>query len=339
MKKYHLTTIGNALLDMEFAIDDEFLAKHDIEKGIQTCIDHDLHLKMLEILSEEHCKQAAGGATTNSLVAAAQLGARTFYHCRIGNDEPANQVKASLESASIKTTQAEQMQTTGHTGKCLVLLTPDAERTMLTYLGVSADIPPSSIDLDAIHQSQYFLVEGFQCISDTSRPTNIAAMISAQQQGTKIALSFCDEAVVEYFKPQITEVINACPIDILFCNQHEAMKYTDTETLEAAIPFLKNFAKTFAITLGKEGAMVFDGNTLFKVEGINVNTTDTLGAGDLFAGTFLYALTHAYDYRQAAEFANMAAAELVTTFGPRLEQKVLKQVFENFSQKHGMSVA
>ena len=339
MKKYQITTIGNALLDMEFHIKESFLETHAIEKGLQTLIDQDQLKSLLQALEGKDCLQNAGGACTNSLVAAAQLGAQTFYHCQIGNDAYGDTLINSLEVAKVDTCPLEKMQTPGPTGICIALITPDAERTMLTYLGMSDSIAEANVDFEAIKQSEYFLVEGFQCITDLSRATNQIAMKQAQAAGTKIALSFCDEAVVQYFHPQISELLHASPIDILFCNQHEAMKYTQTNSIEEASEALKNISKSFAMTLGSQGALVFDGQNTFTIESESVQATDTLGAGDLFAGSFLYALTQGKNYEEAGTFANKAAARLVTTFGARLEQAVLVGLYEAFCEEKARALA
>jgi len=333
MKKYHITTVGNALLDMEYQVNDDFLILNDIEKGVQTLQNHDEHMKLLDALKGRQSHNAAGGACTNSLVAAGHLGAHNFYHCQVGNDEHAQTILASLAEAQIKTSPIETIQKDGHTGKCIVLITPDAERTMLTYLGVSADIAADSVDQAAIDQAEYFLVEGFQCISDESRAANIAAIKAAHAAGTKIALSFCDEAVVQYFHSQITELTAAAPIDILFCNHHEAMIFTNTKTTAEAAQALKQIATTFAMTLGPKGALIYDGKDTFEIKGQPVNATDTLGAGDLFAGVFLYGLTHSLNYHQAGQLANEAAAELVMHFGPRLPASQLQNIFTRFSEE------
>ncbi len=331
--KYQVTTIVNLLLDMDYAIDEQYLTAQDLEKGIQTMIDEDQHHKLLDTLAAYKPNQSAGGACTYAVFASACLGAKAFVNGRIGNDEAAQALKSSLTSAQIKTTDDAKLHTDGNTGKCLVLVTPDAERTMMTYLGVSSEIPESSVDLEETLNTDYFLVEGFQAIPDLSRQTNIEVIKKAHAAGARIALSLCDEAVVEYFHTQISAMIEAAPIDILFCNQFEAMKLTNTNDVTEAATALQEIARQFVMTQGAQGALVWDGEQLISISGIKAEAKDTTGAGDIFVGTFLWGITNGLSHEQAGTFANMAAAELVTHYGPRLSQEQLTSVYNNFKNQ------
>lgn len=332
-KKYQIATIANLLLDMEFSVNDDFLASHAIEKGLQTMVDDQQHQQLLQALSGMATQQAAGGACTNSVVAAACLGARTFVNGRVGRDQAGETLIQSLAEGAIQVNASDKLFTEGDTGKCIVLITPDAERTMLTYLGVSSSIPLNTVEIDALLSTEYFLVEGFQCIPDQTRATNIKAITLAKSAGAKIALSICDEAVVEYFHDQIMSFIDAAPIDILFCNQQEAIGLARTTNLEDAIDRLKAIAQKLVITRGPQGAIIWTGEELIDIKGEKAVAQDTTGAGDIFVGVFLWALQSGFTDQQAASLANKAAAKLVTQYGARLSQLELQSIFNTFQHE------
>lgn len=329
-KKYHISTIANLLLDMDYSIEESLLQQENLEKGIQTMINEAQHHGLVAALHNYTCKTAAGGACTNSIYAAASLGAKTFVNGRIGHDTEGDNLLTSLKSANISTTSLEKLRSDGHTGKCLVLVTPDAERTMMTYLGVSADIPMSCIEIQSLLDTEFFLIEGFQCIPELTRQTSIKAIQMAKSAGAKIVLSLCDEAIVEYFHDQISEIMGITQVDILFCNEHEAMGLTRTKTTNDAITALQSMVKQAVVTRGPNGAIVWDGSSLFNIPGIPSCAVDTTGAGDIFVGVFLWALTSGFSHQSAGELANKAAAKLVGKIGPRLTQLELKGVFAEF---------
>jgi len=332
-KKYQIATIANILLDMEFSVTDAFLQKNALEKGVQSMINEEQHLTLLKVLEQEdyQCLKAAGGACTNAVFAAASLGATTFVNGRVGNDDAAKALIQSLGDASIQTNKPELLTTEGTTGKCIVLVTPDAERTMLTYLGISSEIPLATLQIESITASNYFLIEGFQCIPAQSRATNLKAIALAKAAGTKLVLSICDEAVPEYFFEPIHDFIQAAqPIDLLFCNQNEAIALTKADSLDEAFLKLQSLANMFVLTMGSNGAMVWDGNMLYHIEGIPVTAVDTTGAGDIVVGVTLWALTQSFTLFEAASLANRAAAQLVSQAGPRLSIDQIRKVHDNY---------
>ena len=211
-----------------------------------------------------------------------------------------------------------ELSNTGETGKCLVLITPDAERTMLTHLGISETLCSKVLHAAAIAQAQYVYIEGYLVTSPTGRAAAIELREAAEKHGVKTALSLSDPGMVEFFGDGLRDMMGA-GVDLLFCNEDEARGFTATENNTSAVEQLKKYAKTFAITCGARGALVFDGNTLHTIAPHTVKAIDTNGAGDMFAGAFLYAITHGYSWIEAGNLASRAAAEVVSHYGPRLE--------------------
>jgi len=198
-----------------------------------------------------------------------------------------------------------------------VLITPDAERTMLTNLGISETLCKQALNHDAVAQSQFAYIEGYLVTSPTGRAAAIELREAAEKHGVKTALSLSDPGMVEFFGDGLREMLGN-GVDLLFCNEHEAQGFTATDNTPAAAEKLKQYAKTFAITCGARGALVFDGRELHTIEPHVVKAVDTNGAGDMFAGAFLYAITNGYSYKDAGRLASRASAEVVSDYGPRL---------------------
>ena len=203
------------------------------------------------------------------------------------------------------------------TARCLILVTPDGERTMNTFLGISATLSITEIDEEALKASKYVYIEGYLVTSSTGRPAAIRLRELAHQHQVKTAISLSDPAIVEYFYDDLRAMVGE-DIDLLFCNRAEALRFTRTDDLEHACAALRRVAKTFVMTLGSEGAAIFDGTHLVTIPAPKVQAVDTNGAGDMFAGAFLYAITQGSDYVAAGELAVRAAAQVVSQFGPRL---------------------
>jgi sugar/nucleoside kinase (ribokinase family) len=190
----------------------------------------------------------------------------------------------------------------GITGKCLVLITPDAERSMNTFLGITSTISKAQVDPEAIRHSKYMYMEGYLVASPTGREAAIQARRIAEAAGVKTALTFSDVNMVKFFRDGLKEMIGD-GIDLLFCNESEACAFTDSPDAMVAREKLKSIAKTFVITLGEKGALIFDGKEFINVEPYAVKAIDTNGAGDMYAGAFLYAITHNHDFKSAGKLA------------------------------------
>ncbi|NVK36904.1 MAG: adenosine kinase [Gammaproteobacteria bacterium] len=326
MAKYHIYGIGNALVDKEFEVTDAFFAKAGIEKGQMTLIDQDQQEALLAQLTEEFGlkKRAGGGSAANSIFAAQYLGANTFYTCNVANDETGDFYVKDLTSAGVATNLGANRES-GVTGKCMVMITPDAERTMNTYLGITADLNHSHINEAALKDSEYLYIEGYLVSSDSARHAAIECKKIAQANQVKTAMTFSDPAMVQFFKDGLIEMLGD-GVDLLFCNEEEALGFTGAENLSAAMVALKQTAKTFAITCGAKGAVLFDGERVIEIAPNEVTAVDSNGAGDNFAGAFLYALTAGHSWEQAGNLASKISAQVVSQFGPRLDAEQYPQL-------------
>lgn len=318
MKKYMAYGIGAALVDTEIKVMDAELAQMNIGKGLMTLVDEERRRELLDHLEGHLVKasHASGGSAGNSMIATAQFGGPTFMSCKVANDSDGDIYIADLEAAGVDHCLKGD-RASGTTGKCLVLITPDAERSMNTFLGISETLSTEQLDPGAIAASEYVYIEGYLVTSPTGRAAAIRVREIAEAAGVKTALSFSDPGMVEFFRDGITEIIGK-RLDLVFCNEDEALGWAQSDRLDMAVEKLKEITDTFVITRGGDGALTFDGTELAEIPPHKVEAVDTNGAGDMFAGAFLYAITRGENFPTAGRFASLAAGKVVANYGPRL---------------------
>lgn len=323
MGKYHVYGIGNALVDMEFQVSPELLQELGIDKGVMTLIDENRHHEIVKQLSSFAGKKASGGSAANTIVALSQFGGKAFYSCKVGNDETGTFYLQDLLASGVDTNLPEGDRDPGITGKCIVMITPDADRTMNTFLGITGEFSEKELLPEVILDSEYLYVEGYLVTSETGKPAAIKAREIAKNAGVKTSLSLSDPNMAAYFKPGLLEMIGD-GVDLIFANESEALKMAQTENLDEAIANLKTLSKGFALTRGAQGSLIYDGNQIYEIAPQKVKAVDTVGAGDMYAGAFLYGITHGMSYLEAGNLASKASAKIVTTFGPRLQTEQIK---------------
>ncbi len=330
MKKYDVYAIGNALVDIEYHSDESRLNELGIEKGLMTLIDETRQQNLMRQLGDSHESMACGGSAANSVIALAQMGGKAHFDCRVASDLTGQFFADDLKKSGVYTKFDINRAPDGVTGKCLVFVTPDADRSMNTFLGVSAELDHSDIDLDAIAQSEYAYMEGYLVTADCTRDAAIRVRQIADERKVKTALTLSDPNMVLYFRDGLEAMIGN-GVDLLFANEDEANELAQSKKLNETITLLKNLSKTFAITRGRQGAIVYDGEELLEIAPHSVDAIDTLGAGDMFAGSFMYALSKGMNYQQAGDLASLASSKIVTRFGPRLEATETQALLQRFS--------
>ncbi len=324
---YHVYGLGNALVDIEFEITDDELARLNVEKGLMTLIDANRHHELLTHVKGQAHSRACGGSAANSTIAVAQLGGKSFYSCRIGNDETGDFYLMDLHREGVNSNLDQVSREEGVTGKCLVMITPDAERSMNTYLGITTEMNPDCLDKSALAKSEYLYIEGYLAASESAVETARIAINHAYDNDVKVAVSLSDLSMIEFCRAGLDNILFR-KIDMLFANEHEACAYTGTDDLTLAQEKLKDIAHSYAVTLGDKGAIIYDGAQTYAIDAHTVRAIDTNGAGDLFAGSYLYGISHGYSARQAGMIASFAAGLLVTKFGPRLHEEYITKVKE-----------
>ena len=330
MTKLDVYGIGNALVDKEFEVEDAFFAEAGIQKGFMTLIDETQQEQLLSLLNRRYQmkKRAGGGSAANSLYALSQFGGKAFYTCKVANDESGDFYVAELGTQNIQTNLSAEREE-GHTGRCIVMVTPDAERTMLTHLGISQYVATEDLNLPAAATAQYVYIEGYLVTSESARLAGIRLKQHAESSKVKTALTFSDPAMVEYFCDGVNELIGS-GVDLLFCNEKEAKIWSGEQDFDAACKKIGNVAKQFAITRGAHGALLFDGTDFIEIAPHKVVAVDTNGAGDMFSGAFMFGLTQGMSFKDAGDLASLASATVVSEFGPRLAPDRHQEILAKF---------
>ncbi len=328
-KKYDVYGLGNALVDLEFKVNDQFLYDHKVKKGLMTLVDEDTQFRLINAINQKDLVKKSGGSAANSVIAVSQFGGSSFYSCKVSSDEFGDFYLKDMNEAGVDTNLDDKARDEGITGKCLVMITPDADRTMNTFLGATTDLSVKEVDEPAIKDSSYLYLEGYLTPSVAGVEAMKLAKKIAEDNGVKTSITLSDPSIVAGFKSQFEDVIGAS-VDLLFCNEEEAMSFTGTDNILDAREALKKEAKQFAITQGKNGAIIYDGDTFIDIEPYSVKAVDTNGAGDMFAGAFLYGITNGMSMAAAGKLASLASSKVVSQFGPRLKthdvQKLLREL-------------
>ncbi|GEO21575.1 adenosine kinase [Cyclobacterium qasimii] len=327
MKKYDVTGIGNALVDIEFEVSDAFLEKYGIEKGLMTLVDEDRQGELMSAINTKTSKLQCGGSAANSIIAVSQFGGKSYYCCKVANDELGKFFTDDLRESGVNHNLDPFKLEEGITGKCLVMVTSDAERTMNTFLGITEKFSTAQINEEAIKASKFLYIEGYLITSPGAREAMLAAKKIAEANDVKVALTFSDPAMVKYFGEGFKEVIGS-GVDMLFANEEEAMLYTGKDNLSEASEDMKKLAKHFVITQGNNGALIYDGETFIDIAPYPTVAVDTNGAGDMFAGAFMYGITNGHSYASSGKLASMASSKIVSQFGPRLTWEEAKDVLK-----------
>lgn len=326
-KQYHIYGMGNALVDFEIETTVEQLEKLSIEKGVMTLIEESRQDELFEVFQSNRHSRACGGSAANTIIGAQTLGSQCFYSCKVASDETGHFYKEDLLNHGVQSNLSNEALEQGKTGRCLVLITDDADRTMNTFLGITGNIDYHQIDETALLDSEYLYIEGYLAGSPVALSAAAKTMKFAKSKGIKTAFSLSDPNMVRFCREGLDTIIGE-GVDLLFCNYDEATEYSKTGNLEAAIDKLSSIAKTLVITLGSEGSVIINQQNQIEVKGHSVKAIDTNGAGDLFAGSFLHGLACGFEFEKAGQLASFASAQLVTQFGPRLTDEKLSIVRE-----------
>jgi len=321
--------LGNALVDMEYRVDEGFLTRHQIAKGHMTLVDEQRIDALMEDLHEYTPERMSGGSAANTIIAAQYFGTSNYYSCKVAGDETGNFFLSDLQAAGVGS-NGDSTAGEGKSGHCLVLVTPDAERSMNTFLGISSNLSVSEIDESALAQARYFYVEGYLSSSSNSRDAAIACRELAERSGVKTVVSLSDPSMVEFFREDMEKILGN-GVQHLFCNEEEALAWAKTDRLDIALNELKDVAESLNVTLGSRGSLAVGPHAQHEAPGYPVTAVDTNGAGDIYAGASLFGWCNGMSAEQAAAFGNFAAASLVQSFGARFRQAGdYQQVLEQF---------
>jgi sugar/nucleoside kinase (ribokinase family) len=258
------------------------------------------------------------------MIGIAQLGGTACYTSRVGNDEHGDLYVQKLTERGIKPNLGVAP---GETGICLVLITPDAQRTLCTFLGLSRDLRAEDVIIDDIRASKYIYVTGYLWDTDSQKEAVLKAMSEANRAGVKVALSLSDPFCVHRHKNDFQRILRD-HTDVLFGNFHEAQALTDTDSPYDAVRALAERCDVAVVTMDEKGSLIQAGDRLYEIPVFPVKAVDTTGAGDMYAAGLLYGLTHGLSLDRTGRLASYCAAQVVAHLGPRLDLIDLGRVGE-----------
>lgn len=315
--EFDIYGVGHALVDLQYKISTETLVELGIKKGVMSLIDDHQQCALIEQIDRQPIALSSGGSAANTMIGVAMLGGTTFYSCLTGEDKMGLFYQEDLLKAGVRTSKSHRAK--GNTGQCLVFITPDADRTLLTSLGVSETISFEQIDEGRIAESSYIYLEGYLLSSQNGYDACVKAQKIAKNHKKKVSITLSDPFMVSSFRDRFSQILNE-GVDLLFCNEQEAMSLTNESHREKAAVALSQIAQTSYITCGADGALLVHDEKVNKIDGVSAQAIDTNGAGDMFAGGVLYGLTHSFDVNQSGHIGCYAAAQIVQQYGPRLKK-------------------
>lgn len=325
--KYHITGIGNAIVDIIAQTDDDFLVSENMHKGSMSLVDEP---KSNEIYGKiGPTVKMSGGSAANTIVGAASLGARTAFIGKVRDDEAGDAFGHDIRTMGVHF--GTQPASDGPaTAKCLVLVTPDGERTMNTYLGACQNLTAADVDEDVIQASKVTYLEGYLWDPPAAKDAFVKAADIAHNADRKVSLTLSDSFCVDRFRDEFLQLIRNGQVDILFANEHELQSLYQTADFDTAVNALREENILGVVTRSAEGSVVVTRQKNWAVSAYPINkVVDSTGAGDLFAAGFLVGYTHDMELDRCAQLGALAAAEVIQHIGARPQQNLADLAAQN----------
>lgn len=313
---YHVAGIGNAIVDVLAHADDALLADLGLAKGVMTLVDAEQADRIYGRMGPGI--ECSGGSVANSMAGLASLGGKGAYIGKVKGDQLGAVFRHDIQAAGIAFDTAPASDS-APTARCLVLVTPDAQRTMQTYLGACVELGPEDIDERTIAAAQVTYVEGYLWDQPRAKQAVVKAAEIAHSAGRHVALSLSDPFCVDRHRDELADLV-VNHVDVLFANEAEIMSLTRETSFDAALRQVRGLCKVAALTRSDKGSVVIADDATICVTAEKVGqVVDTTGAGDLYAAGFLYGFTHGLDLAASAMIGGIAAAEVISHFGARPE--------------------
>lgn len=313
--------VGNSLVDIQAHVSDADLDAVGFRKGIMTLVDEAAQQSVLSRLQTASLTRCAGGSAANTIMGIVDFGGTAAYAGKVGSDSLGEFFLSDMRNTGVT---IDVPGTPNSTGTCVVLITDDAQRTMLTCLGASATLGPDDIDAKHIADSKYVYIEGYLFGGEPTRSAALKAIELAKQHDAKVAFTVSDPFLIEHHRDEFLSLIED-PVDLLFCNLQEAQALTGkTDAIDCAHE-IHGHAENVALTMGAEGSILMHDGAAIPIEGVPVDAVDTTGAGDMYAAGVLYGITNGLSWKQAGHLASHAAARIVGQLGARLKQPFTSQ--------------
>jgi len=314
--RYDVVGVGNALVDVISHADDGFIATHELVKGSMTLVDTDRALEIYRALGS--AIEMSGGSAANTMVGVSALGGRAAYVGKVGNDDLGVVFAHDMRAVGVRfSANAASTMSTTPTGRCIIVVTPDAERTMNTFLGISSELDPSDVDVELVASGKVLYMEGYLFDLPPAKAAFRFAAQAAHDHGRMVSLTLSDSFCVDRHRDDFRALVRD-QVDILFGNESEIVSLYQVETLDKALDVLRGECQLAVVTVGAEGCVIVTSDGLERVPAQPVAAVlDTTGAGDLFAAGFLYGYTRGMAHTESARIAAIAAAEVISHVGPR----------------------
>ena len=305
--------IGNAIVDVICKVDDNFITVNNLTKSTMKLVDEAEFKKLLSTLKIE--ETVSGGSVANSIVGLSQLGNKVGFIGKVSDDDLGNKYEEGLKNEKVDFFYSKKKEIKP-TGTCLILITPDSERTMVTFLGTAGKINESDISTNAIKNSEILFLEGY--LWDEGAPKK--AFEKAINNSNKVAMSLSDVFCVERHKLHFLELVKN-KLDITFANEQEIMSLIDVKNFDDAIKFAKEVSKLIVITRGEKGAIAINKNEVVECSAKgNLEIKDLTGAGDLFAGGFLHGIINNKSMKESLEAGTEMSSKVIQIIGARLNK-------------------
>ena len=303
--------IGNAIVDVICKVEDKFITQNNLTKSTMKLVNEAEFKKILFSLKIE--ESVSGGSVANSIVGLSQLGNKVGFIGKVSDDKLGNKYEEGLKKENVDFFYSKKKEEIP-TGSCLILITPDSERTMITFLGTAGKISEKDIDVDAIKKSEILFLEGY--LWDEGEPKK--AFEKAIQYSNKVAMSLSDLFCVERHKNHFLELVKN-KLDITFANEQEIISLINAKNIEEVVNFAKEIDKLIVVTRGEKGALaVNEGKVVECSAKKNLKIKDLTGAGDLFAGGFLHGLTNNKSIKECLEIGTEMSSKVIQIIGARL---------------------
>jgi sugar/nucleoside kinase (ribokinase family) len=314
--QYHVVAIGNAIVDILAQADEAFIADQGMTKGAMQLIFSPEEADALYATMGPG-REVSGGSAANTLAGLAALGGRTAFIGQVADDQLGEVFAHDIRAAGIRFDTAARAGAPT-TGRCLIFVTPDGQRTMNTFLGASHYLPAAALDRDLIADAAYLYIEGYLWDPEEPRAAMRAAIDVARAAGRKVAFTLSAEFVIDRHRADFHALIDGGLIDLLFANEAEMMALTQTDEVEAAIAAVQAKVETLVVTLSERGALAMRAGERTAVPAEPVAAVvDTTGAGDLFAAGFLHGQAQGWDLERSLTLGAKCAAEIIGHFGAR----------------------
>ncbi len=313
--RYDVLGIGNAIVDVIARADDDFLVEQGMHKGRMALIDEARAAAIYDAMGP--ATESSGGSAANTIVGVASFGGRAAFVGKVKDDELGRAFKHDIRAARVSY-ETKPANAGPSTARCYILVTPDGERTMNTYLGAAQDLTPSDIDEAAIAGAAVVYLEGYLWDPPQAKEAFVKAAHIAHRHGRRVALTLSDSLCVDRYRSEFLDLIKRGTVDIVFANEHELHSLYQTGDLDTGVKALQKNAKLAVVTRSEKGCVVVARNGFEAVQAMPVEqVVDVTGAGDLFAAGFLVGLAHGKDHRTAARLGALAAAEVIQHVGAR----------------------